>query len=225
MKRVITITPLILMAACLIGCKNNNNPTPVDPKDPFVITSEEEFNAAIGMTVPGTDYLQFTYQSSTVYSYIFNFTYAELNVSPTVFQMFGRSTQSTKPDEGYVKKNATDYTKYSKDEKGDWKKDTGDYASEFKVPSDFSMQSTMQLGNVTYKLIKNKYDKQRLGYFFNTTNQGGFPYTCSLSFYEKRLTSMSYSFYDDETGYCESYFATFMYGEITPELPDVPDIP
>mgnify|MGYP003314121610 CR=1 FL=1 len=219
MKKISLIIPFMLLTSTLTSCNH---------VDPFQI-SADKFNEAVTFSSSNLQHVQRSWLSGVVAG-ISSLNYFEEFISPNIYSKFYRKIESSshnpKPEKSFDEKaNDGKYYSYTEKEGGGWKKEEITEESYiFPKPSNFTIKGILDYGSVTYDTIKNSYDKDRQAYYIDTM-LGSYPYTIAMAFYNNRLTYFSYEYYNDDQGGLTRFGTmAFTYGNITPELPDVPDI-
>lgn len=217
MKKISLIIPFMLLTPPLVSCNNY--------VDPFQINKDNFLNA-VSFTAKDIKYVQ-QYRTHSIFSTaIITLSYKEDFISPSCTEQFEHDSQATPqvtPKDVYYSKEGNDFKKYIKEGTSGWlKTDADDDDKKYLKPTYLSIKSTLEDGfHVGYDDIKNKYDKERRGYYFQSV-LGTNLYDVVLSFYNNRLTRFSFSCYKEYVTYFT--VCVYEYGTITPVPPDVPNI-
>lgn len=187
-----------------------------------------KYDEAIDLNGSDTKYVQRAYVHLIISINIVTGNYIEEYSSPTVYNRYDRQiyshSEQTPPSEYYIEKNGNNYYEYKRESSSaPWeKKDAQE--SYFLKPTDLSFRRLIvDLGGVTYDVIKDHYDPMRQAYYFpvTVTSLGkDYTYDVIMSFYNNQLTFFSYYFINE---YSQTELGTisYTYGEITPKLPKV----
>lgn len=179
-----------------------------------------KFDEAVNLT--NEKYVQRAYMYM-IESFIHNIIYQEDYTSPSVYNSYQRRLESSskyEPSEKYVEKKGDKYYSYNrKTASSPWQKEDAK-ETEFINASDLSIKHLIELGDITYEKIKDCYVEDTQSYEFTTTSTKGGDYEVILSFYNNKVTFLSY-YRGDATSYDDFGMISFTYREITPTLPKV----
>lgn len=204
----LTVTDNIIITAKF---SDSDNAFRIDPN---------KFDEAIDLT--NEKYVQRAHMYM-IESFIHNIIYQEDYASPTVYNSYQRRLESGskyEPSETYVEKKGDKYYRYNrKTASSPWQKEDAK-ETEFIDASNLSIRYLFDLGDITYEKIKNCYNEGIQSYEFTTTSTKGGDYDVALSFYNNKITFLSY-YRGDATSYDDFGMLSFTYREITPTLPKV----
>lgn len=198
---------------------DSDNAFRIDPK---------KYDEAIDLNGSDTKYVQRSYTHMIISGIVVG-SYIEEYASPTVYNRYDRqiysSSDPTPPNEYYIEKSGNEYYEYKRESsKAPWEKKPAQ-ESWFYKPSDLSFRRLIvDLGGITYDVIKDKYDSTRQAYYFTVpivSKEKTYNYDVIMSFYNNQLTFFSYYYFNSDYNQTELGTITYTYSPITPKLPEV----